>query len=112
MTVSLKERPRVVALMFLVISSFLLAGCATTTVWYKDGVSESEFKRDNYECYRDSRQPLPEYPKEEKTTYLSPEAAAIGGFREGLRRGQYYKKVREQDDLYRMCMESKDYRQQ
>lgn len=34
---------------------FVLAGCAAT-VWEKPGWTESEFRKDDYECEKDSRQ--------------------------------------------------------
>lgn len=34
------------------LTAFLLSSCVST-VWYKDGLTETEFNRDAYECQRD-----------------------------------------------------------
>lgn len=74
----------VVLTMFMV----LLVGCSSTkTVWSQPGADERQFKRDNYECVRDS------------TTYGG--GSGIDGI---------IAQNRAQDQanrLYRMCMESK-----
>lgn len=38
------------------IAAVLCAGCATPTVWIKDGSTQQDFATDAYECERDSRQ--------------------------------------------------------
>ncbi|MGZ4857868.1 MAG: hypothetical protein ACXVZU_05870 [Methanobacteriaceae archaeon] len=67
----------------------LLGGCAATPkVWTKQGATEEEFKRDNYECARQS-----------KVSWSGGETDQTGLASAKL----------QANKLYKMCMESKGY---
>lgn len=41
---------------FAVFAVFAVTACAAPTVWYMQGATDAQFRRDTYECERDSRQ--------------------------------------------------------
>ena len=76
-------------ILFILAMMMLLGGCtATPKVWTKQGATEEEFKRDNYECARQS-----------KVSWSGGETDQTGLASAKL----------QANKLYKMCMESKGY---
>ncbi len=42
-------------LALVIIAAFALAGCARM-LWYKEGATQADFRKDTYECEKDARQ--------------------------------------------------------
>lgn len=83
-------------LLRVVMMAMVISGCATTPmVWYKTGVTQQEFKRDNYECTQQSR------------TQWSGGGSGLIGL--GMIAGSQMSAQSQANQLYRMCMDSKGY---